>query len=550
MNIVFCLDDNYAALLNIAMASILKNAASKDVFNFYILHKGLSKTNQNKLDLLQKIHPFNIEFIDIDEEKYLLEFKKPAIWANKVCYYRILAPQILDKLDKILFIDVDIIVNGRLNELYELDLGDKVIGAVASPISEDEKEHIPTLNLSKNHKYFYAGLMLIDVKKWLENDIYKKAVTIDENHPQGLKWADMDILNIIFDNNYLAIHPKYSIWPGLNFAPYEYNIENYYKIYEGVNSHDEVKEAFYHPIIYQLAGGAKPWRNCATLATKKLFYKYAKLTKFKKLAKKYLSDVYEEKRLSRRFNTLKFLIKFVPCKSLRAKLRNKFLINNTLITKEQTQINKHIKKLIKLSRHLHPTQPSECIDRGFIEDYVKINKDLIHGDVLEFYGSSMYSTKYAAEKINLRTMSGNQYKSTQNADLYCDLEDKNTLPNEKFDCIIATQVLVYMVDVVSVLENLKSMLKPNGKLIVTVTGTTSPHMKEGPFIFNFTETGLKTIGSRVFGENNISNLKCYGNIKYSIYSALWIAREPDEDVNATDTQSALIIAATFTNKES
>jgi lipopolysaccharide biosynthesis glycosyltransferase len=271
-HIVFCLDDNYAALLGVAMHSILTHSHAK--YCFWIMHNNLSKENQNKVKGIADKFGMPVFFVPVDENKELLEFRKPKIWANKVCYYRMLAPIKIPlvakkhniKVEKLLFIDCDILVTGDLAPIFETELRDKILAAVASPLHDEEKVHIPELGISKTHKFFYAGLMFIDCQKWQDCKIYEKSVEIDRAHPDGLKWADMDILNIIFQDDYVILPPKYSIWPGLNFKPYLFEYNNFLDGYRGIYDDGLVRDAFRNPVVLQLAGGAKPWRECCRFA--------------------------------------------------------------------------------------------------------------------------------------------------------------------------------------------------------------------------------------------------------------------------------------------
>ncbi len=293
-HIVFCLDDNYASLLGVAINSLLKNSSAK--FCFWIMHNNLSIDNQNKIQKIAAKSKSMIFFIPVDEKTELLEFKKPKIWANKVCYYRLLAPLLVPQyakaqnisIDKILFMDCDILVLRDIAPIFDIDLKDKTLAAVVSPLHEEERAHIPELNISPDHKFFYAGLMLIDCNKWKNRKIYEQAVKIDIEHPEGLKWADMDMLNIIFQNDYISLPPKYSIWPGLNFKPYLYEFDNVMDGYNGIATVEDVKEAFLKPVVYQLAGGAKPWRECATFETVRLWFKYSMFTPYMSDGIKYL----------------------------------------------------------------------------------------------------------------------------------------------------------------------------------------------------------------------------------------------------------------------
>lgn len=289
MDIVFCIDNNYTNLLAIAINSILKNIKKDCILKFYIMHQNMTNTNIRKIQSLVK-NKNQIYFIKVDENELLSDFSKPDNWRNKVCYYRLIAPQVIQEFknknnlteeEKLLYLDADIIVNGDISPIFDTDISSVAIGAVKSPLNVDELEHIPTLNLPDSHKYIYSGLLLYNIKKYLNDNIVSQAIKINKLYPNGLKWADMDMINMIFSpNKYTPIHPKYSIFPGLDLKPYEHTLKNYLRIYNGINSAAEVKEAFYTPVILQLAGGAKPWRNVSTLKTILLWAKYSILTPF------------------------------------------------------------------------------------------------------------------------------------------------------------------------------------------------------------------------------------------------------------------------------
>ncbi|MGL4982863.1 MAG: glycosyltransferase [Treponemataceae bacterium] len=145
INILFTCDENYAIFLNIAIVSILKNAKKNDEFEFFIMHPDLSTKTKINIENFKKIHNFKINFIQIDLKKELNFYTASGVWESKLCFLRIKAPLILKKLgyklDKLLYLDTDIIVNESLNQLFLIDLEEYEVGAVASPIAEEEIKH-------------------------------------------------------------------------------------------------------------------------------------------------------------------------------------------------------------------------------------------------------------------------------------------------------------------------------------------------------------------------------------------------------------------------
>lgn len=203
------------------------------------------------------------------------------------------------------------------------------------------------------------------------------------------------------------------------------------------------------------------------------------------------------------------------------------------------EFDSYIKKLKSISVRLQPNCREECFDRKYINNYISENRSCIKGDVLEFCGGDLYAPKYANNKINLKTMAYIGHKDIYpNATYFCNLDEEATLPNAKFDCIIATQVIMYMNNPLVALSNLRKLLKPNGVLLLTVPGPLFHHSKNTHHMFSFTEESIKYLFNEVFG--NYSNLKLYGNINYAEYMLFW-TKAPNKANNSFDYLYTLVI---------
>ena len=288
MNICFAVNENYAIYLCVALSSILKNAAMDDIFHFWVFNPDLSETTKAELLKLKKIHDFLIDFILIDAENELPDFPIWKTYNSKLAHYRFKIPMIMSEYgeNRCLYLDADIIVNDSLSNLYKTNLRGKAVGLVPSPWGEEEKKVIPLLHLSENHKYAYSGLMLVDVNEYVKQDIYGKASAIAKTKGENLYWPDMDILNLTLNgNNYCELPPTYSINPG--FKGFEGKTV-FLKAYENIFDKDTVLKALNNPIIYQLAGPAKPFSKRSLPHIKQAFFEYTCGTIWKKQAKKWL----------------------------------------------------------------------------------------------------------------------------------------------------------------------------------------------------------------------------------------------------------------------
>src|SRR5690606_1683156 len=107
-----------------------------------------------------------------------------------------------DHIRKIIYFDVDMIMLGDISELWRIDNGDAIIGAVSDTIGPVEKkigngiEDYRELGLDPELNYFNSGLLVIDVTKWKESEITQRTLDIIENNRKYAVLSDQYGLNV------------------------------------------------------------------------------------------------------------------------------------------------------------------------------------------------------------------------------------------------------------------------------------------------------------------------------------------------------------------
>ena len=114
-NICLSCDNNYAQYAGVVIASILLNSDDKSFFNFYILDGNIEQENKDKIEKLKEIKDFNLNFISIDENLFEV-YKKIGThsYISLSAYYRLKLASLLPKIDKVLYLDCDVIINSNL----------------------------------------------------------------------------------------------------------------------------------------------------------------------------------------------------------------------------------------------------------------------------------------------------------------------------------------------------------------------------------------------------------------------------------------------------
>lgn len=202
-------NDKYAPFVATTIASVCYN--TKSFCDFYILDSGISNLNKKRIELLkEKFTNFSIEYLNIDINQF--NGFKSASYISLDTYSRFFIPILKPELDKVIYMDADMIALEDIKELYNKDLANYVLGAV--PEEFDYKYRIKLnskLDNDPNHKYFNAGLLVINIKEWNNKNITKQLFEIEKNYKNQLTFDDQCILNKYFNNNYKQLDVKFNI---------------------------------------------------------------------------------------------------------------------------------------------------------------------------------------------------------------------------------------------------------------------------------------------------------------------------------------------------
>ena len=312
-NICFCADNNFVPYMEALIVSILKNSLSYENFHFHIIISNISDKNKNKLYSLKKIKDFNINYYEpLNKDKYdkWFKYKTDGKWPVEI-FFKLDIPIILSHLDKVLFLDCDMIVLDSLKELFETDLNNFYVGAVEDKYFNNS--HLNKIGLELSHKYFNVGLLLINIKEFNSNNLSDK---IDSyvNNCKKLYFPEQDILNYIFHKKVKYFDYKYNVTSAI--AKKHNNIENV------IIPHYTLVKPLYHntPIV----------KNRFYYA----FWKYFVETQsFKEESLKYITILINQNdsKITKHNKIIDKLSWWIPFKNM----RNNFKIKNKIDIKEK-----------------------------------------------------------------------------------------------------------------------------------------------------------------------------------------------------------------------
>ncbi len=253
INVCFLTDDGYVMPTCVALSSMIANKKGKNFYSVYLLCINVTENNLCKLKELNR-PDFEINIIELND-KYSENYYMKNTSATPAAIYKFNIPEILKDIDKIIYLDGDIIVSKDLEELYNYDLNNNYIGAVKD-VNGLLKRHY-NLFIKNNIFYFNSGVMLMNLKEMRKNNISKSLIDYRNNGYNEL--MDQDALNYVLKDKTIELPFKYNVqtmFKNINKTPNQ--IKKYYNLNNDYDSFDKMVE---DSVVLHYSPKIKPWKS-------------------------------------------------------------------------------------------------------------------------------------------------------------------------------------------------------------------------------------------------------------------------------------------------
>ncbi len=232
------------------MTSICENHHGLPI-RFHVLTMELSSKREKKLREIANKYGNHFFVYKISSLKF--DSFPVSDHINLSAYNRLLIPLLLpNTVSKCLYMDSDMVVDGSLQELFEVDLSGYALGAVVDQ-SVDDIRHYNRLNYPSSKPYFNSGLLLLNLNMWRELDLTNRILKYIVDNKSVIRFHDQDALNAVLHDMVL-------------YLPLRYNVQYSFFLKNPMISRkywDELHLAVRNPVVIHFTNKVKPWhRNC------------------------------------------------------------------------------------------------------------------------------------------------------------------------------------------------------------------------------------------------------------------------------------------------
>lgn len=248
IDILVSLDQNYLPQLKVLLTSIRLNNPGI-ICRIYLMHRSIPeavlKDIEEKLQQVQyELHPLSVDETLFKSAPVMKQYPQEM-------YYRLLAGQFLPQhLDRILYLDPDILVINSLLPLWETDLEGYCFAAAAHTGKTEFANNVNRIRLGTENDYFNSGVLLINLKECRSKIRPEEIFLFVQEHAQELLLPDQDILNALYSKQILPLDDI--LW--------NYDARNYHNYFVRSIGQADIGWVMANTAILHFCGKDKPWK--------------------------------------------------------------------------------------------------------------------------------------------------------------------------------------------------------------------------------------------------------------------------------------------------
>ena len=271
IDIAVCFDKGFVMPTGVMMYSVCVNNQDVDIdFHVLIDESVTEKYQQDLKDIADKFSGKRVHYYTI-ERLSAVSFPSKVKHVPQSTYYRLFLSDILPStIEKVLYLDGDIIVRHSLLPLWHINMDGYAIGAAKDAAGGDVAIY-NRLSYPPEKGYFNAGVLLINLKYWRDNDVKKDCIRYIHDFPDRIFYQDQDVLNVVLQDKKLIFPIKYNFQAG------------FLKKVSCCDKRGYDSEGIKDPVIVHFTEAWKPWYIDLPFSHpyRSTFLKYQSQTKWK-----------------------------------------------------------------------------------------------------------------------------------------------------------------------------------------------------------------------------------------------------------------------------
>jgi len=276
IGIIVACDNHYVVLLAALLKSIEFHHKTNENIEVFIVEDGISKRNRKKLIASLNPEKMQLIWISMDEaipDNMSIPFDRSSYPKN--IHTRIFIPHFIpERYDKIIYLDVDMILMRDISDLWNIDLGDQMMAAVMDPRLKVFSNswggilNYKELGFAPDTKYFNTGILVINNKKWREEDSAVTVVKCISDNEKFANYPDQYGINIVMANRWVELDSRWNSFADtICEDPFLIHFIGRKPMYKTYDNREEFKKIFFEHL------NQTKWHNFKPIGESKRYIK-------------------------------------------------------------------------------------------------------------------------------------------------------------------------------------------------------------------------------------------------------------------------------------
>lgn len=260
-------NDAYSPYCGTMITSVFCNNREENI-EVNILTSDIGEDNKTKFGVLASDYNQVINIVHVNPDLFKdVPLKSGNSNLSQETYYRLLLPEILPKVQKVLYLDCDLVVRANLSELWETDIEGSAFACVKDR-NDIIKERVKALGYSQMDSYFNSGVTLMNLEFLRNFGFSQKAFTFISTKRHLLKYVDQCVINAVCHGYFRELPIKWNM-----------TVPFFMKLPPVVEEQRENLERYIsNPFIIHYTTEYKPWFKECKHPYKSEYWKYQQLS--------------------------------------------------------------------------------------------------------------------------------------------------------------------------------------------------------------------------------------------------------------------------------
>ncbi len=246
VHIALCCDLLYLQPLAVVVQSLVATAGDPRRLHLWIMTDTSDVTRLDPVVGIARTAGATCTLLSTSAADALLKRAPTHGHLSAATYYRLFLPELLPmELNRVIYLDTDVVVRRPIEELWETDLGSHGLAAVQKPRAGEYSE----VGLSRESDYFNAGVLLIDLARWRTRRIGEAALEFALHRSGRIQGHDQSALNHVLAGNWKRLDPRWN-----QQFKFFVHTSDYLRMDRG-----ELRRLRREPFIIHYTTGSKPW---------------------------------------------------------------------------------------------------------------------------------------------------------------------------------------------------------------------------------------------------------------------------------------------------